>query len=61
MSDPKSVTTKMTIRKKYVPYINGKIYDVYGGEAHSVRMFSTLEEAKRLGFEDVRQIEVIET
>lgn len=39
---------KVVYRYVYVLYINGAIYDLYGGEAFSVRQFRTKAEALKL-------------
>lgn len=50
----------ITQRKVFIPYINGHIYDLWGGEPHNVRVFASREDTERFGFSDVREIELWE-
>lgn len=47
-------------RMVFIPYINGHVYDLWGGELNNIAIFATREEAQHFGFKDVREIELWE-
>lgn len=44
--------------KVFVPYINGHIYDLWGGEPNSLKVFASRAEAERFNFTDIRELEL---
>lgn len=42
--------------KVFVPYINGHVYDLWGGEPNSLRVFASRAEAEQLNFTDIREL-----
>lgn len=58
MMSEKDIT--MTSRQVFVPYINGHVYDLWGGEPNSIRVFASVDDAKVFGFLDIRRVELWE-
>jgi len=49
-------STTLPIRKVFIPYINGRVYDMWGCEPSTIRVFSSREEAERFSFTDIREV-----
>lgn len=45
-------------RKVFVPYVNGGVYDLWGGEPNNIRVFMSRLHAEKFGFDDIREIEL---
>jgi hypothetical protein len=43
-------------RKVFIPYIKGRIYDMWGAEPESLLIFGSREEAEKYNFTDVREV-----